>query len=83
MRDVRQVLELLENEQLTVTEAEKFIKAIVERGESPVLPQGTGRLAPCSKGCGEIMGSHDFLNRYPKDPLYGASLSTTFVEGAS
>ena len=82
MRDIKPVLELLENDDITIGEAEYFIAVIIERGERPTLPQGTGRLYPCEK-CGEVMGSHDFLNRCPKDPLYGASLSTTFAEGVS
>ena len=80
MRDIKPVFELLENEDITVGDAEKFIKAIVERGESPVLPEGTGRLRICS-ACSEVMASHDTWDRCPGSLHFNMPLSVAFPGG--
>ncbi len=72
MRDIVPIIELLENEQLTVREASNLIEAVVERGEHPTLPAGEGRLRVCDE-CRQRMQVHDAFNRCPGDLLFGKS----------
>ena len=72
---IRRVLELLENEQLTVDEAERYIVGITEHNEKPTLPEGEGRLRICEK-CGERMSEHDRWDRCPVPCLKCGQLLT-------